>query len=80
MNISKNRKEELSDKDVCPKKKRTFWDDLEIGKRLDALPDREMSYEIRVALRKHFGISQASEPSPNDAEQLRTIFRLLQSK
>lgn len=75
MNSQKNESDVLA-----KKRKRTFWDDPEIGKRLDALPDREMSYEVRVALRKHFGISQVPEPSPNDTEQLRTLFRLLQSR
>lgn len=38
------------------RKRRTFWDDPVIGEKLDELPEKERSVNIRMALRRYFGI------------------------
>lgn len=71
-------KSQKNRKEVLVKVKRTFWDDPEIGEKLDGLPDGEMSYEIRKALRQYFGIT-GKPMEPITAEAARLVARELMS-
>ncbi|WP_152671363.1 hypothetical protein [Desulfosporosinus acididurans] len=67
--------------ELCPivRRRRTFWDDPGIAKKLDAIPEGERGVVIRMALRSYFNINPGATPPPDsaqgNAEQLRAIFQ-----
>jgi len=58
---------------------RSFRDDEQIAKKLDAIPKSEKSTIIRMALRQYFGISASKPPDPITPEVARMMARELMS-
>lgn len=58
------------------KRRRSFFDDPEIGPLLDEVTDGERSVIVRMAVRHWYGLPIAAAP-PQDANQLRNAFKQL---
>ena len=52
-----------NNEDEFIKRRRSFWDDQEIGPLLDAIPEREMSMIVRNAVRHWYGLPTACMPA-----------------